>query len=74
MHTALDEYLKGRKARTSEISIEEFERLYEGEEHRGNQIRTDAAAAALADTPMLTGDPEFDRLEMMETQNTSPIV
>ena len=31
-------------------------------------VRTDEAAAEIADTPLLTGDPEWDAVEMSETE------
>lgn len=39
---------------------------------RTGQIRTDDEARALADTPHLTGDPEWDAIELAETSPDKP--
>jgi len=37
-------------------------------------VRTDEEARNIADTPMLTGDPEFDAMELAETAETKPLL
>jgi hypothetical protein len=38
------------------------------------EVRTDAAARAIADTPHLTGDPEWDAVELAETDPSRPLL
>jgi hypothetical protein len=38
------------------------------------KVRTDEEARNIADTPMLTGDPEFDAMELAETAETKPLL
>jgi len=39
----------------------------ETEIHNDPRARTDTEAASIADTPHLTGDPEWDAIELAET-------
>lgn len=38
------------------------------------RIRTDEEGKNIADTPLLTGDPEFDAIELAETAETNPLL
>lgn len=38
----------------------------------GSHIRRDGKAREIADTPILTGDPDFDRWELEETSTPLP--
>jgi hypothetical protein len=72
MQHALDDYLD----KDGPPTTPDFDAAYEeafGTKAKST-VRTDPAARALADTPRLTGDPEYDRLELEETDpNRAPI-
>lgn len=38
------------------------------------RVRTDEEAKNIADTPLLTGDPEWDAIELAETAETKPLL
>lgn len=69
MATALEDYLEGRRKQQTSLDIPDFDGAYEKAfgEKPSSHVRTDEKARSIADTPVLTGDPEFDRLEMEET-------
>jgi hypothetical protein len=60
---ALDAYLEKREGKEEER---------EATLYQGTRILTDEKAQAVADTPILTGDPEWDRLELEETSTEKP--
>lgn len=40
----------------------------------GGEVKRDSEAAKLADTPHLTGDPEWDAIELAETDPSKPLL
>jgi len=66
---ALDDYNEERRKETPADGDETDERSFE-EKQRGpalSTVRDDDEARSIADTPHLTGDPEFDAIELAET-------
>jgi hypothetical protein len=57
-----------------EVDNEDFLKRLFRDEHAPPDVtvRTDPEARKLADTPHLTGDPEWDEIELRETDPTRP--
>ena len=67
LRTAITEYGAERRRETRvEMVVDPYEQAAGGVEDRSPE------AAELADTPVLTGDPEFDRLEMEQVAEELP--
>jgi uncharacterized membrane protein len=56
----------------NERESESFERKMGSATHPKTEVKRDADAARLADSPHLTGDPEWDEVELAETAPDKP--